>query len=155
MKYLIVIAILVGLQACDPDECLDPSNRCRWYITNLTGDSLLIRSHHTYSFEAPMFLMQDTTILIDNTAFAKWESKEIFFQGLYDFNTIDDSIVVYNIKGDELIVWKESQRNAPGKQFFNEEYWQKREWKEEKYTYYEWTFELLPEDIKIKEQERP
>ena len=154
MKYLIVIAILVGLQACDPDECLDPSNICEWYITNLAKDSLLIRTHHTYSFEAPRLLIQDSTILIDNTAFEKW-SNEIFFQGLYNFNAIDDSVIVYDMKGNELIVWTESQRNDPGKQFFNEKYWQKREWKEGKYTYHEWTFELLPEDIKIKEQEEP
>ena len=89
--------------------------------------------------------------MIDHTAFQK-HSNEIFFQGIYNFNVIDDSVVVCNMKGDELIVWTESRRDDPGKQFFNEKYWEKREWEEGKYVHHEWTFELLPEDIKISEQ---
>lgn len=146
-KYLIVILILIGIQACNPSDYRDPINRCEWYVTNLTKDSLLIKT--TFSYE-PIILIQDTTMLIDNTAFQK-RSNEIFFQGMYNFNTIDDSVVVCNMKGDELIVWKESQRDAPGKQFFNEKYWQKREREDGKYTYHEWTFELVTEDFKIKE----
>ncbi len=147
-KYLIVILIIVGIQSCTPSDYRDPRNRCEWYVTNLTKDSLLIKT--TFSYES-VILIQDTTILIDHTAFQK-HSNEIFFQGIYNFNVIDDSVVVCNMKGDELIVWTESRRDDPGKQFFNEKYWEKREWEEGKYVHHEWTFELLPEDIKISEQ---
>lgn len=148
-KYLIVILIVAGIQACNPSDYRDPSNRCEWYVTNLTKDSLVIQA--TFSYE-PVVLVHDTTILIDHTAFQK-DDNECFFQGIYNFNTIDDSVVVCNMKGDILIVWKESQRNDSGKQFFNEKYWEKREWEDGKYTYHEWTFELLPEDVKVKAQD--
>ena len=142
-NYLIVTLIIM-MQACDPSDYRDPRNKCEWYVTNLTKDSLLIKT--TFSSYESVILVQDTTILIDNTTFPKHDNG-IFFQGIYNFNTIDDSVVVCNIKGDELIVWKESQRNEPGKQFFNEKYWQKREWEDGRYTYHEWTFELLAEDL--------
>lgn len=112
-KYLIVILIIVGIQSCTPSDYRDPRNRCEWYVTNLTKDSLLIKT--TFSYES-VILIQDTTILIDHTAFQK-HSNEIFFQGIYNFNVIDDSVVVCNMKGDELIVWTESDGMTPVNNF--------------------------------------
>ncbi len=144
-RCLMIALIVMGIQSCNPSDYRDPRNKCEWYVTNLAQDSLLIKTSFSY-FVDPIIFIHDTTILIDNTAFQK-HSDEIFFQGMYNFNTIDDSVVVCDVKGEQLIVWKESQRNAPGRQFFHEKYWKKREWVDGKYTYYEWTFELLPEDI--------
>lgn len=144
-KYIIItLIIVVGVQSCNPSDYRDPSNKCEWYISNFTGDSLLIKTTFSY-FREPIILINDTTALVDNTGFSKHSN--VFFQSIYDYNTIDDSIVISNMKGGILIVWKESQYREDGKQFFNERYWKKREWDEGNYLYHEWTFELLPEDI--------
>ena len=134
--------------ACDPDEYMDPSHRCKWIIKNCTEDSLLVTESTFNHFAQPLMLLNDSSILINYEAFTKNEKKD-FFQGIYNLNTIDDSVVITNMRGETVKIWKESRRNDPNKQFFNEDFWEKKEWEEGRYIYREWTFEILPEDIHL------
>lgn len=145
-RYLIIPFIIGGVQACDSDEYIDPTHRCSWYIKNVTGDSLLIKDCSFNYFAQPLILPNDTSKSINSVAIVRYEKGDLF-NGIDNYNVIDDSVVISNMKGEILIVWKESQNREDGKQFFNERYWKKREWEEGKYLYHEWTFELLPEDI--------
>jgi len=79
------------------------------------------------------------------------KSSPDMFNWILDAIVLEDSLKIFDSNNVLLKTWVQSQRNDSGKQFFNERYWQKREWKDGKYMYHEWTFELVPEDIKVQE----
>lgn len=64
-----------------------------------------------------------------------------------------DSAAVYALDGKTLKVWRKSEQNGENQQFFDESFWKKREREDKGHTYHEWTYELLPENLKIKGQD--
>ncbi|MDR1518224.1 MAG: hypothetical protein LBS52_09100 [Dysgonamonadaceae bacterium] len=129
-----------------------PKYKGHWIIENKTSDTIKFRSSEYddvtfYDILPPdssrhLFFLPDLGAGIGNSP------KEATFDSFYWARSgVEDSVVVYSMTGEKLKVWKESGKDLPGKQFFNESYWTKREWKEGKYTRYEWTFEILPKDL--------
>ncbi|MDE7073888.1 MAG: hypothetical protein K2O69_02380 [Odoribacter sp.] len=86
-------------------------------------------------------IKQDSIWLMDKVAI----SEE--FEPFEFLNANIDSVGVYALDGKTLKVWRKSEQDEDKRSFFHEHFYQKREWVDGKYTYYEWTFELLPEDI--------
>lgn len=62
-----------------------------------------------------------------------------------------DSVVVYSVEGVTLKVWRKSDQPKEGRHFFNENSWQKMEWKEGIFPFQEWIFKLVSEDIQDSE----
>ena len=144
-KYLAIIALLVGIQACNPSDYRDPRNKCEWFLKNSTGDSIVVwKNFYSPNYEV---VPNGSTITVYGAGIASFEKTSDMFNWIFDAVVVEDSLRIFDLNNVMLKTWVQFQRNTPGKQFFNEEYWQKREWKEEKYTYHEWTFELLPEDL--------
>ena len=125
------VGIFIFLIACNPSDYRDPRNKCEWFLKNSTG----------------------STITVYGAGISSFEETPDMFNWILDAIVLEDSLTIFDSNNVLLRTWVQSQRNDSGKQFFNEQYWQKREWKEGKYTYHEWTFELLPEDLEIKEQD--
>jgi hypothetical protein len=153
-KLLFVAGVLLFLYSCDPGWALDPKYKGRWIIKNGTSDTIKFRSSEYYDVTFYNILPPDSTmhlffpanrgVGIGNT---KAEA-DAGFDGFYVARSgVEDSVAIYSMTGEKLKVWKEFGKDLPGKQFFNESYWTKREWEEGKYTHYEWTFEILPEDL--------
>lgn len=66
----------------------------------------------------------------------------------FEYMNLDlDSVVVYSVKGGTLKVWRKSEQSEEGKHFFNENSWQKKEWKEGIFPFQEWIFKLVSGDI--------
>ena len=122
------VGIFIFLIACNPSDYRDPRNKCEWFLKNSTGSTI-------------------------GAGISSFEETPDMFNWILDAIVLEDSLTIFDSNNVLLRTWVQSQRNDSGKQFFNEQYWQKREWKEGKYTYHEWTFELLPEDLEIKEQD--
>ena len=129
----------------------DPRNKCEWFLKNSTGSTIILLKN----FDSPNYniVPNDSTITVYGAGISSFEETPDMFNWILDAIVLEDSLTIFDSNNVLLRTWVQSQRNDSGKQFFNEQYWQKREWKEGKYTYHEWTFELLPEDLEIKEQD--
>jgi len=157
LQLLFVIYILF-FQSCDP---FPPYDRYRghWKVKNSTSDTLNIWCSITYITGEKHYV----TILPDSIEefFSPFDKgmgignspSDATFESFYAYNTEkEDSVTVSSLTHKTLKVWKESDQNSSVKQFFKESSWSKKEWKTEdlkagEYTHYEWTFEILPEDI--------
>ena len=148
-----LIGILLSIESCYffrrplDDTPVDHS----WLIVNRLEQDIIFKVY------APSYLnvgdiKQDSIWLMKNTIIA---------MGVEPFGYLKDcidSVGVYTLDGKTLKVWRTSEQYEDERPFFYKPFWQKREWEEggrRGFINYEWTFELLPEDIKIKEQEEP
>lgn len=145
------VGIFIFLIACNPSDYRDPRNKCEWFLKNSTGSTIILLKN----FDSPNYniVLNDSTITVYGAGISSFEETPDMFNWILDAIVLEDSLTIFDSNNVLLRTWVQSQRNDSGKQFFNEQYWQKREWKEGKYTYHEWTFELLPEDLEIKEQD--
>ncbi len=145
------VGIFIVLIACNPSDYRDPRNKCEWFLKNSTGNTIILLKN----FYSPNYdiVPNDSTITVYGAGIASFEETPDMFNWILDAIVLEDSLKIFDSNNVLLKTWIQSQRNDSGKQFFNEQYWQKGEWKEGKYTYHEWTFELLPEDIKVQEED--
>lgn len=143
----ILIGILLSIESCylfrHPSD--DTPVMCSRLIVNRLGQDINFKIYTPFSLSTAN-IKQDSIWLMEKIAIAEE------FEPFKFLNANIDSVVVYTLNGKTLNVWHKSGKNEEKQQFFNESSWKKREWEDKKYTYHEWTFELLPEDIKIKEQ---
>lgn len=143
--FLISIFSLYYLVSCTPSDYRDPRNPCYWYLKNSTGDLIQMSKNFYFPFHASV--PNDSIVLIFRTEFTRHDEGKDKFNMILDAIFTEESLSIFDMNNVMLKTWIQSQRNDPGKQFFNEKYWKKRVWEEENYLYHEWTFELLPEDI--------
>lgn len=154
---LLVIGI-ISLHSCDPDWAMNPKFRGHWRVRNATPDTIKVWCSVGLSTINPEFYYVIPPDSIEDLFFLKNEGagignspSEATFDSFYVSAVgVEDSVVVYSSVNKKMKVWREFDRGLPDKQFFNESFWAKKEWKEGKYTHYEWTFEILPEDITLK-----
>ena len=136
---------VLSFSSCDPKEAMDPSNRCYWIVKNTSDSQIIICS------ELSLATKEKTLNPGESYFFIKMgvpKGYDVYFDGLYDFNAVNDTVGIRNSDDTKTLkIWRESEKDNPGRQFFNEDYWTKREWKEDGYHHHEWTFELLQEDI--------
>ena len=146
---LFLVSIFIFLIACNPLDYRNPKNKCEWFLKNSTGNTIILLKN----FYSPNYdiVPNDSTITVYGAGIASFEETPDMFNWILDAIVLEDSLTIFDSNNVLLKTWVQSQRNDSGKQFFNERYWQKREWKDGKYMYHEWTFELVPEDIKVQE----
>ena len=144
----ILIGILLSIESCyffrrSPED--DPV-RHYWFIVNRLEQDIIFKVYTPSRLDVGN-IQQDSIWLMEDVIIA---------MGVEPFEYLNagtDSIGVYALDGKTLKVWRKSEQNEDKRPFFYAPFWQKREWKEYGCIYYGWTFELLPEDIKIKEQD--
>jgi len=131
------VGIFIVLIACNPSDYRDPRNKCEWFLKNSTGNTIILLKN----FYSPNYdiVPNDSTITVYGAGIASFEETPDMFNWILDAIVLEDSLKIFDSNNVLLKTWIQSQRNDSGKQFFNEQYWQKREWKEGKYTY------ILPE----------
>lgn len=140
----ISIFSLYFLVSCIPNESRFPHNQCEWRVKNSTGDTIFLLRNFSVSHH--VVIPNDSMVMVFEAGILQRDEGKEMFRWLLDAIVAEDSLTVFNKDHVKLKTWIESQRNDPGKQFFNEKYWEKRKW-ESGYMFHEWTFELLPEDI--------
>ena len=145
-----LLGILLSIESCYffRRSLDDIDVKHSWLIVNRSEQDIIFKVY------APSYLnigdiKQDSVWLMENTIIA---------MGVEPFEYLTasiDSVGVYALDGKTLKVWHTSEQNEDERPFFYEPFWQKREWEEDGrgFINYEWTFELLPEDIRIKEQD--
>ena len=137
-----LIGILLSIESCYffRRPVGDTPVEHSWLIVNRLEYGVTVKVY------APSYLnvgdvKQDSIWLMKNTIIAMGvEPFEYLKAGI-------DSVGVYTLDGKTLKVWRKSEQNEDERPFFYESFWQKREWQEWRHIY-EWTFELLPEDIR-------
>ena len=133
------------LFSCDPKEAFYPSNRCFWIVKNTSNCRVIIQSELSVNSKEKS-LNPGESYTFDQVGIPKEHA--VYFGILYDSNVIDDIVEIKNEDDTKTLkIWRESEKDNQGRQFLSEEYWTKREWKENGYNHHEWTFELLQEDI--------
>lgn len=153
MRTILRIWILIGmaltLNSCllfyfanlfkDLDE--EEYIMCSRAVVNKTGQDVVLKvfsEHDTLSRnimqDSICFIEKEYDILVDSNPFEY-------------LNTMLDSVVVYSKSNEILRKWYKSEQAEEGVQFFKEDSWEIRIWQDG--TCYEWTFELLPEDIQL------
>lgn len=138
----ILIAILLGLQSCyfwrKPDD--DTNNMCFRVIVNQSNQNVILKVFNESNPQSHC-IKQDSHWLLEKLSLAD-EIKP--FEGL---NSALDSVMISLEDGKALKIWRKSEKATDIKHFFNEDSWEKREWKEGDYRCYEWTFHLTSEDL--------
>lgn len=143
------IIILVGV-SCDPPEHLD-THSTYWYVKNVTDESICITT-------VPGHLMSFLTITPgDSVCFHSFFPPQCWgipsFDGLYDIwektAVQDQHTDILSSDGSLLKVWNYVDRNAEGRQLFNESFWRLYIKKSKDYTEqtYTWVFDIVPTDI--------
>ena len=144
----VLIGILLSIESCYFFR--SPSNDtpvvCSRLIINCLEQDIKLKIYTPFSLDVAN-IKQDSIWLMEKIAISE-ELEPFEF-----LNANIDSVAVYALDGKTLKVWRKSEQNEENQQFFDESFWKKREWEDERHTYHEWTFELLPEDIGIKEQD--
>jgi hypothetical protein len=153
---LILLMISISLFSCDPSGSqMYPKYTGRWSLFNSTADTLIVIYNdsgkakptciYTVYPDSSVSLVYSPYNLIGNS---KEEADAGFHYLTYPPST-KDTLFVYSLKTNkELKLWKESDKDSPGKQFFNESSWTKTTYEADGYINYVWTFTILPDDIK-------
>lgn len=145
---VIFIGIFLKLESCyvfhKPDD--DTDIMCSRLIVNHLNQNIILKVYSPFDLRSGN-IGQDSSWLMEKQGF----SDEI--RPFDEMNTGIDSIVVYSVDGKILKAWRKFQKTENKRQFFDESSWKKREWKGGNYINYEWTFELVTEDLKITKQD--
>jgi uncharacterized lipoprotein YehR (DUF1307 family) len=154
-KLQIVLALMLSviLTSCDPAEIFEDSlYKGHWIIHNTASDTIKISytSYKNVHFIIPPSSSIDPFYTPEGADIGNRKSAaDACFNCFYASATgVEDSIIVYSKSDKELKVWKESDKDSPGKQFFNESSWTKTTYEADGYINYVWTFTILPDDIK-------
>lgn len=160
-SILLCVLILLVFVGCDPKEALDPTNRCLWIVKNSTGEAVWIKSGLSVD-EFEKYLKVGESKTFDRGGVSKdgvVDFQDFFSVYINGGNSSYQTVEIYNADKTKLLKkWRISESTNSGRQFFNESYWTKKEWSSTDpyehftdqsgwYNYYEWTFEILPEDI--------
>jgi hypothetical protein len=159
-SILLCVLALFIFSSCDPDEALNPTNKCIWVVKNNTGEDIWIKSGLS-SNASDKCLKVNELYTFRRVGVSKGENidfQDLFIAYIHSNDPLYQTLEIYNNDKTTLLKkWTVSELTNSGRQFFNEAYWSKKEWKgqgddysEKWYNYYEWTFEILPEDIASK-----
>ncbi|MDE7073889.1 MAG: hypothetical protein K2O69_02385 [Odoribacter sp.] len=137
-----LIGILLSIESCYffRRSSFDTNVAYSWLIINQQEQEVIFKVYSQSDVEVKN-MKQDSVWLM---------RRQIMSETIEPFeflNATIDSIGVYSIDDKVLKMWYPSERFEEGIQFFKEESWKKEECGERNYLCYEWTFELLPEDI--------
>jgi hypothetical protein len=150
-KLIIALICLAGLSSCNllwpfdfwPFECDrgsdSPSYCVEWYLKNTTAETIVLNSHDDMYYRS-VTIPQKSDTLIDSSTYANED--DVFTSA---WNTGDS--VVIKLHEKVVCVWRKSEKNTSGKQFFNMSFWTKSTGVREKRPCRIWTFEITPEDI--------
>jgi hypothetical protein len=115
-----------------------PSSYTEWHLKNTTTENIV--------FDVPIGdLHKLSTIPQGGQTLIDWgyANEDSVFRHFWNAG---DSVVI-ELNGKVVRVWRESEKDNPGRQFFNGSYWIKSLGIREKSPSTIWTFELTPEDI--------
>lgn len=147
-KFIIYSFICICLSSCDwlwpfgEDLDSSPSSYMEWRLRNTTEEKLVLYSYYDdirMSMTIPQYA---DTLLSDYSVYSDMTNEA--FGSLWD-GRVDSVAVQMNLK--IISVWRKSEKNNPGKQFFKESSWTKDAGTREDKPCDIWTFEILPEDI--------
>lgn len=148
MRKIILIFLLLTFcfYSCDPKEHIDPKYRGTYNITNLAEVDIQIKGTHIAltsikQGETKSLYFGDMYVMLGEKF-----SKD-FFYDFFNNNYIQDSIIILSTKGDTLKIWREEEKDSPGKQYYHLDFWKKTQEEKNYHIYINWLFELLPEDI--------
>jgi hypothetical protein len=148
-KLIIALTCLVGLSSCCCQYCSRDeadSFPTEWYLNNTTTETIVLDSPFGEGLRKLTTIPQKSDTLIDS-----FMSSDV--DGAFDrlWYGAKDSVVI-KLNGKVVRVWRESEKNNSGKQFFHESFWGKSIGIRGKKPCTIWTFELTPEDIETKNE---
>ena len=147
IRLLKLAVCFVGLlfMCFECGEC-EPESYMEWYFKNTTDKKMILYRYYGETRISITIPQYKDTLLTCAWIYTVDEEDDDFDQLWYG---VCDSISI-QINGKIVQTWRKSERDEPGKQFFNSQFWTKSlETREEK-TCTVWTFEILPEDIGAK-----
>ncbi len=153
IKHIRITAIVavtaLSLMAFQCNEVEPPRNRCTWRVVNHSGEDVVFHSDLT---GAEWLQYQDTVIVFGPIDLY---DDGYFFDEMLSVSLKHDDDPKVSVEFDNVMAkeWRLWSKEQPGRQYFKERSWAKvvRDEESTGYSYCEWTFELLPEDIDIPE----
>lgn len=117
-----------------------------WYVKNTIGETVVLSSNY-YAYFPKKVMEPGESGYIGSINFGPPGSADFDrFYKRYDM-LLDLVMTVSDIDGNVLKVWRESEKDAPGKQFFDERDWEKEERPRDKGAIdYRWTFHIGESD---------
>ena len=146
MKKILFIACLFLFCGCDP---FDENKQSVWAIVNNTDEDILIETSLASDKEMVIEVSAKGTLTGLQYRPNDAQSFNAFFIGYSnDAVSLYNTINIYSADKSRLLkTWYISEMNADGRQFFDEAYWVKTTYQEDKWDCTEWIFRILSEDI--------
>ncbi len=144
-KLILVILCTIGLSSCDwlwrlgENIIKQPSFYTEWHLKNTTVKTIELYSYYG-EFCDSIAIPQKIDTLLDCVG----SDANITFYKLW--SGAKDSVAV-KLSGKTVRIWRKSEINNSGKQFFNRSSWSKSTETIEGKSCTIWAFEILPEDI--------
>ncbi|MDR3119683.1 MAG: hypothetical protein LBU44_09790 [Mediterranea sp.] len=113
-----------------------------WHLKNSTDSILTFHPRYEKGEVNRREICIDPKTTVEFEIFGS--GRKIKFSGI---NTYINDSVSWIGKNNRIRIWRKSEKNHSGKQFFNESYWTESAETRENKPCTIWTFEVLPEDI--------
>lgn len=148
-KIVFICAIALISTSCDPPNWID-THATSWYAKNNTDQILIITTSPFIETDAVVSPGDSVLIHIFNPfQYLGTPSFDIFYDAWDGNPEQEKNISIFSKDKLLLKTWKYVDRNAAGRQLFNESYWRLYIKKSERYQEqtYTWIFDIIPEDI--------
>lgn len=142
IKTTIVIAGLLLVLSCDkwkwpfggPEK-----EYVRWKFINNTGQDI----YYNFGLEGERKVMSvDKLYPLTHCNIGKGDDPDFYI--MYKMTKGSPFYIYLDETSDPVRVWKRSEKDLPGKQFYNESSWKLDD---SKANFYVWIFEITPEDL--------
>ncbi len=144
IRILVTALTCMIIRSCDLH--LFDSDEGSWYVKNASGETVVLSSNY-YAYFPDKVIEPGEFGYIGSINFGP-PGSAVFdrFYKRYDM-LLDLVMTVSDTEGNVLKVWRESEKDFPDKQFFNERYWEKKEKPLDKGAVdYRWTFHIEESD---------
>ena len=149
MKQLFcMLLLLCCLASCDPWVYFDYCAGI-YYVRNMSDRELSVNYSHAYG-EADVSISAGECVEVfraENLRYLGYPSFRTFLKAVDDSQETEKSLTVV-VNGKEVRKWFLSEKDGPGRQFFDESRWEHTvDYDGNMPDTFKWVFDILPEDI--------
>jgi hypothetical protein len=140
--YLILLSIILSSCILFTYDGKEPDYYSGWYLKNSTDSTFTFYPRYEKGgvYMREIIIYSGSTVEFEVIA----SDKKPKFNGM---TTYTNDSVAWIRKDNKVRIWRKSEKNNSGKQFFNESFWDKQESSYNEKPCTIWTFEITPEDI--------
>ena len=145
LLLLLMLSAMI-VTSCDPESAINPKYRGTYTLKNNSDQDIKVEGSRL----TPLQIAKNSSAnLYFGDMFVMLGDKynKDYFYDSFNIHYGKDTIAILSMEGDTLKVWKEVEKDFPGRQYYHLDFWEETQEKKGTHIYINWLFELLPEDL--------